>query len=1398
MHFSPLAKNVNSRRCGGRGGFSLVVSLVMMALMLTVAITLVSFVYVQGKLTESRLKRAQAQLNAVSGLRMALGQLQLLSGDDQRVTATGDIFGGNGNDSLPSGEAANGKRYWTGVWATGGLDKSKVRDWSVYSPDRKPFLGWLVSDYDASKEVYSPLENPVSAETASRGNDSLLKKVQEAFDSEDASLDLVTLVGRGSLGSEQDASGSRNLKEREVIVRRVPLVRHSSSSAESILSQTGSFAYWVGDEGVKARVNIPDGTDERFVRQGDWERRFNVVSQRNGVSLAEGLSRFDSWWEKDAESAGTAGRARLSYVADAQTLPLYASLMGGGSGDDVRETAQKLYHDVSYVSQGVFSDVYNGGLKTDLSVAFEMPWFGEGSWKKGFRDIEQFHGSGEKNDLNLLGKFKVPSDERWWTEQPEDGFGYLYEFATDETTRNNTTDMEYLRGPTWDLVRNYYRLYKREDEKKGFRDFEPSNDEAWIAVGSRPYTYLSGVDNQQHGSRAGGWFGEKYNYSRLTCRHTLDAFKDRWASVLPEYSGKSHRWAGGGTSNEYSLIVPQSMRITPIVRRFVIRCSIILNQDTFALCFDPIFTIHNPYNVPIEFYGFGALWTKFYPFKLRLNRVDTDENGKARNWPGTQSPTLTYDFSDLMGAEAGQWRLVSRVFAGTTDVNQAPSGVVRLEPGEVKAVFPASSSQANTGLINSQMILSVGDFRYEEASVAAISLNGKKGVNITPSSSGSSSADGSENADASLMFTVDVGPFENAAKTQAFYNDLDMITFNLFYPEGSEGQNLASAEGVQRIWGMGLHYAPGTNARPDGADMGDEHLAQVISFRRYLPPDGGWLNNIGGKTFSRDMGSTKIQNAEKNYFVTIDVQNLGGDDSPLAGPFATNARPWVVDPRSWDANMLERNVGVGWKKMLTQASDMCPVEYRNEMAYWGDGVGAGDGQTNIVLFEIPTAPLVSIGQLQHVECSVLEMEPSYVVGNSYAPIGFKDSELEGVFVWPESGYMRDGVGERVSSIHSPQPRGDLSFAANLNLFDRYFFSGVNFGDADSAQSKDMDAFVEDAFSDDASKNPFPNRRVTLIRDFGDRKEADVKEDFYDPEKIARNLLLNGAFNVNSTSVEAWKAVLAGLHGKLLQLDGKFDEVSETPFARFMALIGARAGGFGNVADNFRDEGSGWRWYSELSDDMLQKLAEALVEQVRSRGPFMSMGDFVNRRLSGEDEGKAGALQAAIDAADVNKSARSSFGDGGNASNPDDKRYPNLFPTDVASKKAGVPGYVTQGDVLANVGPGLSARSDTFTIRAYGDISGLTGTPEARAWCEAVVQRVPEFFDPQEDEEGGEMIDVVEFRENYRDDQKDAEALRPEKYVLEKFSRNGKLSSVNKLFGRRYKIISFRWLSQDEL
>jgi hypothetical protein len=57
---------------------------------------------------------------------------------------------------------------------------------------------------------------------------------------------------------------------------------------------------------------------------------------------------------------------------------------------------------------------------------------------------------------------------------------------------------------------------------------------------------------------------------------------------------------------------------------------------------------------------------------------------------------------------------------------------------------------------------------------------------------------------------------------------------------------------------------------------------------------------------------------------------------------------------------------------------------------------------------------------------------------------------------------------------------------------------------------------------------------------------------------------------------------------------------------------------------------------------------------------------------------------------------------------------------------GAPGYLTQADVLTLIGPMLSARSDTFIIRAYGEYG--SGGDLSRAWCEITVQRVPDYVD----------------------------------------------------------------------
>ena len=81
-----------------------------------------------------------------------------------------------------------------------------------------------------------------------------------------------------------------------------------------------------------------------------------------------------------------------------------------------------------------------------------------------------------------------------------------------------------------------------------------------------------------------------------------------------------------------------------------------------------------------------------------------------------------------------------------------------------------------------------------------------------------------------------------------------------------------------------------------------------------------------------------------------------------------------------------------------------------------------------------------------------------------------------------------------------------------------------------------------------------------------------------------------------------------------------------------------------------------------------------------------------------------------------------------------------------------------------IGSGLVARSDTFTVRSYGESKDVNGKVLARAWCEAVVQRTPEPVVP--DDITG--MNPKDPQENQTD------------------------------FGRRFRIVSFRWLSADEV
>jgi hypothetical protein len=156
-----------------RSGFSLVLSLTIMAAMVMMVIVLASFLQVESRLAQSHSGYLRARFNALASARIAIGQLQQLAGPDQRVTMRADMYADNdkpvgsnnadttgpvrgrpdrANNNAPTGgKLSHQKRYLTGVWATGGVDPTRVRDWDVTNPaDSRLFLGWIASPFDVN------------------------------------------------------------------------------------------------------------------------------------------------------------------------------------------------------------------------------------------------------------------------------------------------------------------------------------------------------------------------------------------------------------------------------------------------------------------------------------------------------------------------------------------------------------------------------------------------------------------------------------------------------------------------------------------------------------------------------------------------------------------------------------------------------------------------------------------------------------------------------------------------------------------------------------------------------------------------------------------------------------------------------------------------------------------------------------------------------------------------------------------------------------------------------------------------------------------------------------------------------------------------------------------------
>lgn len=417
-----------------------------------------------------------------------------------------------------------------------------------------------------------------------------------------------------------------------------------------------------------------------------------------------------------------------------------------------------------------------------------------------------------------------------------------------------------------------------------------------------------------------------------------------------------------------------------------------------------------------------------------------------------------------------------------------------------------------------------------------------------------------------------------------------------------------------------------------------------------------------------------------------------------------------------------------------------------EVDGWNRGFGASgiyaqSGQEVAPFASIPLAPLTSIPQLRHAPLNTGGQLPlqTQVVGNSHA------SPLI--------------PGDRIKSDAEGRTYLDHPFHANQALFDNYFFSsaGSQSGPMFSS-SRNLERVIDDFIS---KGTPLPNPRIQPINrsiDTSELKElTDIEQGF---RNFAAQVGIHGSFNVNSTSVAAWQAVLGSLQDpNPVRIDTSSGSVGRTSgsgtlVTRHVPPLDQNPDSTGDIRTA---ESLLWRGHRRLADDAIERLAVEMVRQVKLRGPFQSVAEFVNRRPENSDLGVKGALQAAIDDSGINDEVLQSADSvaNPNAANPG---------AALGTTADGAPAAITQADLLTPLAPVITVRSDTFLIRSYGEASD--GRNTARAWCEATVQRMPEFIDDRT----------------------------PPTESLASLEPDG----ANERFGRRFKIIAFRWLTAAEV
>lgn len=840
-------------------------------------------------------------------------------------------------------------------------------------------------------------------------------------------------------------------------------------------------------------------------------------------------------------------------------------------------------------------------------------------------------------------------------------------------------------------------------------------------------------------------WGDVWNYARLYKHPAFDMSSGMLITGSTEACGNGGKHANGVLDPNAN--VTDWQNLSPWREPVITQAQFLLgyrvketapgsNKYNLFVVLRPYVQLWNPYNVPLRLNGAGA-----------LNTLQFDVGG----FPGGIEVTTTDSTAGSKTYQAS-WQYFFGTgyyfFAPYINFADTASSGITMAPGEVRVFSPAANPGGN-------------DFRVR----LEPGIRPKWGFEAR---AGNPSAMAPFDGTMTIRFTPGYGNQNwSQGRTDGFYVKINRGRL----PNGVNDYGQSECRG----W-----FSGGNSTTPGGYIMSIDPAPVTSTIAQLQPPpsDPDYARYCSLITFR--LRSETMADGKSPGF------SFGDSLRMIKVPRGLNP-----DYRKNPDVLLPAYEVVQSK--ITSDEDIKPgnplMESDGNRGYAFTGYNSEYGVTALVREHLPLAPLGNLGDLGFARLGGGVAHARRQVANPGCVMRTATNVTLNGYSTVESAFANSFSHPMVPRISVAAPGAlpmfpnetffDFSWIMNSALWDAYCMTGLTARDSripefnPSGTTKTLDDVAEDFF---AKGKPLSDPRM-LLRDYGVGAAA-LKNAVVDaggrptPDgytKSAAAIAVDGGFNINSTSVRAWRSLLAGLNGVKVPGIPAATSGNSTPTMSVVPIPvkpGENAVLNSSVqsATTLADINSGA--YSKafnaqralagrkLSDARLTVLAQKIVEQVKKRGPFLSMGEFMNRRLEDGDLGDRGALQDAIDASGINDFAKASPALQVGATD-----IGNLVPA-VPNPKApvggigrGLPGYITQSDIVRPVSSHITPRGDTFTIRARG-----TSDDGATALVELTVRRTVAYLDAA-----------------------DAPYVIPD-------NRSDDFKTVNKVFGRRFAII----------